>query len=296
MVARQRVIIVYNPRSSRAGRVQREVVGAWRRRAGILVGKFEVAATDVDDNARRLAKLLADGDVVIAAGGDGTATITVNGAMLSGKAVELTVLPYGNFNDTARTLVRLARRGVRRFYPLEILVDGRHWRYAASYVTVGMLAESTEIFDRKRERRHLQLVEGSFLYSVRRLARWYFQNKEREFLPSFRLNGEEVEAGVSDYLAINGVSAAQVMRGGWWGADSQRFLGAVGRLTSFRRLMGFLLRSAVQRVPGRETTGEALEFFEPATVEVQAEGEYRKLEGVRKIEVRKARGSIGIWA
>ena len=69
-----------------------------------MVGKFEVADTDVDDNSHRLAKVFRDDDLVIAAGGDGTATIAINGIMLSdAKNVRIGVLGFGNFNDTARS-------------------------------------------------------------------------------------------------------------------------------------------------------------------------------------------------
>ena len=42
------------------------------------------------------------------------------------------------------------------------------------------------------------------------------------------------------------------------------------------------------RVPGAETKGDVLEFVKPATVEIQAEGEYRVFRNVKKIEIRKA--------
>lgn len=42
------------------------------------------------------------------------------------------------------------------------------------------------------------------------------------------------------------------------------------------------------RVPGTETKGDTLEFVKPATVEIQAEGEYKVFREVKKIEIRKA--------
>ena len=54
-------------------------------------------ATDVDDNAEKLAACLMDGDILVTLGGDGTATIGVNAAFLSGKKVRYYTLPFGNF-------------------------------------------------------------------------------------------------------------------------------------------------------------------------------------------------------
>ena len=296
MVARRRIIIVYNPRSSRAIRVEKEVLAPWREVSSVTVGKYRVIATNVDDNAERLAKILLDGDEVLAAGGDATATIALNGIMLSKKKAKLAVLPYGNFNDTARTMNTLCKKGVTHFYPLEAWVDGKHWRFAASYFTVGMLAESTMIFDRKEERQYLQEHGGGLFYSIKRLERWYFQNRHKKFLPIMNLNGEEISEDASDYLAINGVTVAKVMRGGDWGMDSAEFYRAYCGLRGFRRLMKFMVLSMVGKMPGKSVKEDSLEFEEGKELVIQAEGEYQRFNGVRKIEFRKAKRSVEIWS
>ena len=99
----RRIIIVYNPRSSKAMFVKDKVFGPLREIKGVMIGKYEIQPTDVDDNAKRLAEFLLDGDIVVTAGGDGTATIGLNGVILSEKIVRFMALPYGNFNDMART-------------------------------------------------------------------------------------------------------------------------------------------------------------------------------------------------
>jgi diacylglycerol kinase family enzyme len=71
---------------------------------GYMVGKYEVAATNLDDNFLKLGEFLKDGDMVLSTGGDATGVICVNAIMNSGKDATLAVLPYGNFNDLARTL------------------------------------------------------------------------------------------------------------------------------------------------------------------------------------------------
>ena len=208
-----RLILVLNPRSSQYVAVTREILEPARRLKGWTVGKFELDLGDVDDNARRLAGILQDGDLVMAAGGDGTATVALNGVMTaegrseigdagqSGfgegvrKKVTLAVLGYGNFNDMARMLGVRRREGleevVARFaqgetteiYPLEALVNGKHWRYAAAYVTVGMLAASTAVFDTEPVRWKLRAGRPRLLFSLWSLFRWYVGNRRRDWLP-----------------------------------------------------------------------------------------------------------------
>ena len=296
----KRLMIVYNPRSSQFERVRDEVLNKVRELKGWMVGKYEVRDTDVDDNARRLAKVLNDGDLVVAAGGDGTATIAVNGIMLSGaEGVKFGVLGYGNFNDMARTfrtrsLAEIMDGKCRKVWPLEAVVDGEHYRYGVCYFTLGMFAEATELFDDGVHRKKLKTGRKSIIFSWKILARWYFKNKKRTFIPNFRLNGREMPKDVTDYVAVNGKSMARVMRGGRWCFGERVFLSETGRLGRFWRLVALMGRSVLARVPGKESEGDVLEFARPADVEIQAEGEYKKLEGVRKIEVRKSKKCLGV--
>ena len=100
----KKLVLVYNPQASHHLAVETEVLSVVRNLTDWLVGKYEVGAGGVCENAKRLSEILSDGDLVIVAGGDGTATMAANGVMLSGKDVTLGVLGYGNFNDTARML------------------------------------------------------------------------------------------------------------------------------------------------------------------------------------------------
>lgn len=290
----QRIIIVYNPRSSRHALVQKEVLEKLRDLEGFLVGKYEVRPTDVDDNARQLAKILRDDDLVISAGGDGTATITLNGIILSNTNAKLGVLGYGNFNDLARTLGAknlqdIIDGKVAELWPLDIKINDRHWRYSACYVTMGMFAESTAVFDKKTIRKKLKSGGKSrTIYSLIQLVKWYFANWGKRFIPNFKLNNQQVRKNVTDYLAINGRSMAKMMRGGGWFLKKSGFRSRVACFGNLFELCWFMLRSIVHRVPGSDTEVDILEFTEPAELEIQAEGEYQRLKNVRKIEVRKA--------
>lgn len=312
-----RLILVLNPRSSQYAAVTREILESARKLKGWTVGKFELDLGDVDENAVRLAGILQDGDLVVAAGGDGTASVAMNGVMMaeegqSGvgegarKRVTLAALGYGNFNDTARMLGVKRREGleevVARFaqgqtteiYPLEALVNGKHWRYAAAYVTVGMLAASTAVFDTEPVRWKLREGKPRLIFSLWSLVKWYARHHRQDWLPEGYRNGEAWAARTTDYVAVNGKSVAQVMRGGKWYLDPQEFQGGVMRLGSFWRVGWMMLTSIFRRVPGETTRGDRLDFVEPSSVVMQAEGEHEKLTGVERIEVRKARRGIRV--
>ena len=323
----RRLFIVYNPRSSRFVDVEKEVLSKARDLKGYMIGKYEVEPTDVDKNAAKFAKLIKDGDLVLAAGGDATGIIASNGIIKSGKDATLAVLPYGNFNDLARTLgtmdagklfEMIARNGqseiVRdngseiaseprndgrersgsriahsgRLYPLEIYVDGKFFRYATCYVTIGMTAEVCEIFDEPKFRKKMQKGSKSSWRSYIALSKWYFKNRhKRVFIPPFTINGKPAEKNASDYCALSGKSMCRVMKGGDDYLKPKVFRSMNRKLTSFPRLFVLMLKAIFVRTPGKDTTGDVLEFLEPATVELQAEGEYRVFKDIKKIEIKK---------
>ena len=317
----KRIFFVYNPRSSRHAEVEQAVLAPARNLKGYVVGKYEVKPTTIEDNIATFAKLLKDGDLVISAGGDATGVIAINGILKSKKDVTFGALPYGNFNDLARTLGTMkyedvfgigshgrvaelggppwsfsdmgenARTGPvqRKLYPLEIIIDGQLWRYATCYVTIGMTASAVYIYDQPKMRKKLKTHFGRSISSYTMLASWYFKHRlQKQFLPNFSLNGVSQSSKTSDYIAINGRSMARVMKGGADFQNPTTFRHETGRLTNFFRLASFMLKSIFHRVPSTETTGDILEFTTPTTIALQAEGEHITLKNVKKIEIKKA--------
>lgn len=301
----KKLILVYNPRSAQHELIQKEVLATTRTLLGWMVAKFEVKPLDLMENAKRLARILDDGDLVIAAGGDGAAVMTINGIIESGKRVTFGMLGYGHFNDFARTLgathpveyggeylggvaeiVRKFEAGeTREYYPLEVLVGGKHWRYTACYVTMGMAAEVTEIFDQKEVREKIQ--KTSHLRSYFRIARWYYRNrKQREFLPELKLSGEKM-AQATDVIALNTPYMAKVMRGEKWYEKADKFAAGGFWLKRSWTLFKFMMRSMFSRVPFTEVGELMVEFEQPARFMIQTDGEYQLLEDVQKVEVKK---------
>lgn len=292
----KRILIIYNPHSSRFHDIKKEVLDHLSKIKGYIIGKYEVDPSNIDKNTDKLAKLLRNGDLVISAGGDATGIIAVNAIFKSGKDVTLSVLPYGNFNDLSRTLgvstledVFSANNHPGYFYPLDIIVDGKHCRYATCYVTIGMTAESVKLYDEPAMRKILKKPFGRKVSSYTHLIGWYFKNRHKKrFLPDFRLNGKLQPQVTSDYIAVNGRFMARVLRIGDNYKNPTTFHSKTCRLINFGRLFYLISRSVLLRIPGAETDGDILEFEKPATVKFQAEGEFVTCKNVRKIEIRKA--------
>ena len=290
----KRLLIVYNPNSSQYIHVKDEILSKTTRLNGYMVGKFTIEKAPFETNVKRLISVLRNGDLVLSAGGDATGAVCVNAILNSDKDVTLAVLPYGNFNDLARTLKLktledvLHSSTVNNFYPLDILIDGKHWRYAACYVTIGMTAEAVAIFDQPKIRKKMQEGHKSSWRSYLQLAGWYFKNRhKKQFLPDFELNGVKKHSRTSDYAAVNGSSMSRVMKGGKDYLKPQIFRSETERTVSFPRLFRLMTRSILHRVPGTDTKGDTLTFINPATVSLQAEGEYHTFENIRTIEIKK---------
>lgn len=294
----QRLLIVYNPHSSRFADVKKGVLAPVQNLKGYLIGKYEVEKTNLEANIAKLSKLIQDGDLVISAGGDATGIIASNGILKSGKDATLAVLPYGNFNDLSHTLGtsklediinKSARSGlVQKLYPLEIIVDGKLFRYATCYVTIGMMAESVKIYDQPTMRKKLKKSFGRKISSYTDLAGWYFKYRhKKQFLPDFKLNGKLQPKNTSDYAAINGHFLARVLKSTPYYQNPHIFLHETDRLTNFWRLAKLITKSIFFRIANTETAYDKIEFLEPATIELQAEGEYQVFKDIKKIEIKK---------
>ena len=291
----RRLLLIYNPRSSQYVRVKDEVISHASQIKGYMIGKFAIKKAPFEENVKALKKVLQDGDIAIAAGGDATAAVTANAILESKKDVTIGVLPYGNFNDLARTLGTMKYNdifdnfnNVKKLYPLDIIIDGTHWRYATCYVTAGMTAESVELFDEPKFRAYMRKGHKSSWRSYLKLAEWYFKNRHKKvFLPPFTLNGKPTKKGISDYCALSGKSMCRVMKGGDDYLKPKVFRSETCRLINFWRLTKLMLTSILKRTPGTETKEDLIEFLAPAAVELQAEGEYKKFENVTRILIKK---------
>lgn len=290
----QRLLVIYNPNSSQYIHVKDEFLSKLPKLKGTIIGKFAIEKAPFEENVKKLKNVLKDGDLVIAAGGDATASVAVNAIIESKKDITIAVLPYGNFNDLARTLGMIKAdeifniKNTKNFYPLDVIVDEHHWRYASCYVTIGMTAEAVAIFDDPKIRKNMQKGHKSSWRSYIQLASWYFKNRHKKtFIPEFKLNGVSKDKRISDYAAVNGRSMSRIMKGGDDYLKPNVFRSETERTTNFFKLFILMTKSILSRTPGHATTADTIEFKKPSTVTLQCEGEYATFTDIKKIEIRK---------
>lgn len=296
----KRLLIVFNPRSSRFSDVKKEVLNRYDDFKGYIVGKYEVKPTNLKDNIKSLSKILEDGDLVISAGGDATGIIASSSILNSKKDARLAILPYGNFNDFSRTLKTATLDDALNgktitYYPLEVYVNDKFWRYATCYVTIGMTAAAVSIYDKPKMRQKLKKSIGRKIGSYTQLVLWYFKNRKKQnYLPEFKLNGKLVSAKNSDYAAVNSHFMARVMKGGEDYKNPKVFHSEIERTTNFYYLFKLMAKSILTRIPGSETKEDILEFTNPAKVTIQTEGESELLENVKTIKIKKSSQSLKV--
>ena len=101
--------------------------------------------------------------------------------------------------------------------------------------------------------------------------------------------GEYVPSnGASDYMAVNGKTVAKIMKGGKYYMQDRGFLSAMGKMNKFWHLFAMMMRSFFHRVPGVESDYDELIFEKPGRMMFQAEGEYKMISGVERVEIHKS--------
>lgn len=186
----RKLVVVYDKQATNYPVIQREIANPARKVQGFLVGKFVWQPVSFNQNAKRLAEFLHDGDLVVVAGGDALASMAANAILLARKDVALAVFGFGFSNDICH-LARTKRpvlygdeflggieEVVRKFdeqswletYPLLLKVNGKKWRYALNYASIGSLAKLTQGVS-KRPRSYfglkLKLLSGYLRFNGR---------------------------------------------------------------------------------------------------------------------------------
>jgi diacylglycerol kinase family enzyme len=290
----RRVVLISNPRSSNYRKVARQVIGPLRQLASSLV-EYKIVHTFFEDNVERIGRLLQAGDLVVAAGGDGTAAITANAIMKADlPGVVLGVLGYGNFNDLA-TSVSGHRARVDRLLRyqktldlrlLEVAVNGEHFRYSTMYADIGLVAGAVNEFEKGPERHRLRHGWANQLLSFLALVPYYLKHRKH-----YRLPASNLDRTATDFFAINGPRMAKfkTCRGF---LTSQAFGMATLNTEKFGANLPFIVRSVQGRMPLNVSGTHEIVFDHPASLDFQADGEYRKLEKVTSLKFSKATRAI----
>lgn len=299
----RRLVIAYNPHSSRARDIETDVFQRLKT-AGYTYVSIEVHQASLADNVRRLSPQIEPRDIILCAAGDGSAHAMSHAIMAAGQTgVEIGFLAFGNFNDlphtfnTHRTLrdpvkfLELAR--AEKIYPLQVSVDGRTLRQALLYVTIGWTARAASRFDEPNLRHKVKHGGAGLLKSIWRLGWYYLGSRRSSLLPSFRLR-DIAHHKTTDLIFANGPTVARLFRSGKPYYRKPVFL---YRKLDVRRLitnLPFLIEGLIGRMPGEEVKEALIEFDNLAVVPLQCDGEAVELKDVRQIEIRKYAHSLTV--
>lgn len=292
----RRLVIAYNPHSSRALDVQAQVFDRLKT-AGYAYETLEVRQASLQDNVARLAPQIQPNDVVLSAAGDGSAHATFQSVMAANQpGVMVGFLAFGNFNDIPHTfnskksmrdpVAFLEQAEPETVWPLAVTVDGAPLRSALLYVTIGWTARAAGRFDDPQLRSKLIHKRGSIIGSLWNVGWYYLKTRRGSLLPPFR-QGEISYKTTTDLLFANGPMVARLFRSGKRYYRQNVFL---YRKLDVRRLVAnipFLVMGLVGRMSGEEVTEAIITFDEPSQLPIQCDGEVVNLEGATNIQITK---------
>ena len=146
-------VVIHNNQSTRSDEFDSLILNPLNEycgKTGDTVTYIHVKSTP-EDTIKFIAKgkVIKDGDTVLAAGGDGTLSTVVNGLIAGGQKVNLVLLPLGQSNDaagsfmtreTAMDIVNHINSPMINYNPLDLIINGKHFRYALHEWSIGHLA------------------------------------------------------------------------------------------------------------------------------------------------------------
>ena len=298
----RRLVIAYNPHSSRASRVHEHVFHRLDE-AGFSYEKVEVLQASLQENIDHILPEIRDKDIIISTAGDGSAHAVANAVIASGRDVSIGFLAYGNFNDLAHTFnTRFSRTDPVAFLesayeqemaPLDIYVNKKIVRHALLYSTFGWTAQAADEFNKSGARQSLQTGGAGILRSVFRLATFYSKTRRHSRLPEMMLDGEK-RSGLTDVLCVNGSHLARLFRTAHKYYNQKVFLVRTLDVTGLIKNVGFLTSSVLGHMRGQKRHAIEMVFNEPSAIPMQCDGEVSNLEDVKTILVSKSTNFIKI--
>lgn len=290
----RKLVIVQNPYSTRHSEVQ---AGVFDRldTAGIAYDTITTRFSQAEDNIKDLADHLPDDAHIISAAGDGTSTQVVN----AGLRAELhdavySFIGYGNCNDLARgqrdplPLLQANRRTIIH-QPLSVEVNGKPWRYAPGYMTLGLTALIASGFASAASRERLRHTppHTKLVRSMGQVATTYLRTHST-FLPPFTTNLSTIEqTGLTDVMMINSQCMGRMIRSSIDYPQTDFFGYHQADFSSVWKNIPFACSAIAGHTLAEKITDITLNFREPTTILAQTEGEHAALPAVSTIRAYK---------
>ena len=288
----RRLVVAYNPASSRAPEVDAKVFKRLDEEA-IKFTKIEVAVATPEQNMRSIASQIKPGDVILSAAGDGSAHAVMNGVLAANQpGVSLGFLAFGNFNDLPRSLnsrfslqdpLRLLENGrPETVYPLHIKSDSID-RASLLYITMGWTAAAAGQYDRPEVRGRLQKPGQAFMINnLIRLTKYYFRSRKDYHLPL------QDNSKVTDILAVNGSRTARFFKSRHSLTSRRDFLTVRLDVSSLIKNLPFLVLSVVGFMPAKPTAKLNVKFKPGAKFLIQLDGEVLELNDPTGLVIAKS--------
>lgn len=212
----KRIVVVYSPGSTRASgyaKVRTKVIDIAN---SDNLGFKEIRLNDVFylTACNLIKKELKSGDIVLAAGGDGTAQVAFDAAYSSNKAVVYGTIPLGNGNDVSRSinrgrrhLVDILNQPAKDFYPLNIYVNNQRYFSLISYLTFGATTVLVDYINRetaRQKRRVLRTLSPAVSLPINKINKISYEISNLEFPDFYRSKNIMTEDSVGFFI----VSAA----------------------------------------------------------------------------------------
>ena len=290
----ERLIVVTNPDATGAKRVKSEVLAPLND-AGITHEVFETPEPGFDANVSALRSNLRDGDRIIVAAGDGTASQVINAVVQNGlKYSEVAPLPYGGFVDLASKRAKVMdvaseKAETEYRFPMTVDVNRDFWRYSPGYTTLGFTALAASSFANPESRQRLKRMPKSLrrLAQVAQLGEQYFAHRNQS-LPAFQMDKSGlVHQAVTDILVANNRRMGGIIGLADDHGEQLDFGVVATDVSKILPNIRFGLMALRSEAPHEHHTDFLVRFKEPSEVPVQTEGEFTLLKNVSTMHFTK---------
>lgn len=304
----ERLVVVGNPNSTRAGEIRRDVFG---RLAAERIGHRPIQTRDssVESLAEQLEFVERD-DRLLIAGGDGMLALAVNALRLVGRvgqeSPQLGFMAYGNRCDGAAVSGRVKRDVMlmqseamqpQDYRPLRVSVhsdavaDDLDW-LAVSYVSVGDLSVGgAEHFSSPSVRAKLIGKRALYLHSAHEMLRYYRQQRRQlnELAGAMTIDQQPVPFGATDVVLLNGQKMASTVinsQAHYLGGQHRRGLIDAKRYGAV--VKAYLSMQYQRGMPGVDVASTSIALTDGTFNKLQSDGEVHLLPPSSTIRVDKS--------